>query len=443
VRRYYAAFVALAVLGAGSAAVYTAYATDREYARLIAQGDRADSGEAFQALEAYSGAIALRPESMLAHLKRGRVYRERGDLESATRDLRRAVELDPTATLALELLGDTYLSLRRHDRAAERYRAYLALDDRSPQVWYKLGLALYRSALTADAIVPLQRAIALDGTLAEAHFVLGLCHRDQGHRGAARGSFETAVRIAPGLTAPREALSAMYADAGDLSRSIDQLEALAALDPSRPDRFVALGLAHARAHRHEAAILTLSRAVERFPTDPGVYGALGRVWLETAEARDDRVALKKSLEALTTAAASDAATGEALTDLGRAWIMAGDFAAAERVLRQATARTPVEPDAYRHLATVAARAGHLLEARDALIHYAALVGDTRPLAAIATQIAAYSVRLGDAPLALHWIARAVDEAGETPTLSDLRRRAVTSLPGPQSQETGPRRRSGS
>ena len=27
----------------------------------------------------------------------------------------------------------------------------------------------------------------------------------------------------------------------------------------------------------------LSRAVERFPNDPQVYGALGRVWLEAAE----------------------------------------------------------------------------------------------------------------------------------------------------------------
>ena len=68
---------------------------------------------------------------MLAHLKRGRTYRERGELESAARDLRRAVELDPTATLPLELLGDTYLSLARYDRAVERFEAYLSLDDRS------------------------------------------------------------------------------------------------------------------------------------------------------------------------------------------------------------------------------------------------------------------------------------------------------------------------
>jgi tetratricopeptide (TPR) repeat protein len=419
------AFVLLAVVGAASAVVYDAYATDREYTRLIAVGDAAAmAGDPFRAIEAYSGAITLRPESMLAHLKRGRVYRDRGELDGAAKDLRRAVELDPTATLPLEVLGDTYLSLERHDRAADRFQAYLALDDRSAQVWYKLGLALYRDGKHTEAIAALQRAIALDRQMAEVHLLLGLCLREQGRPAAARTALETAARLSPALTAPREALASLYADAGETSRSIDQLEALAALDSSSPTRFVALGLAHARARRHEAAVLTLSRAIERFPADPRVYGALGRVWLDAAEARHDPIALRKAIEALSTAAAHTDVTSAALTDLGRAWVLAGDMASAERVLRQATTKTPVEEDAFLHLATLTARAGRVQEARDALLKYTALVGDTKHLAAVATQIADYSVRLGDAATAMRWIARAVDEGGETAALTALRRRAL-------------------
>jgi tetratricopeptide (TPR) repeat protein len=420
-----AAFIVLVAFGAASAGVYSAYATDREYGRLIAMGDRAvNEDQPFQALEAYSGAIALRPDSMLAHLKRGRMYRERGDLDAAARDLRRAVELDPTATLALELLGDTYLSLQRNNRAADRYEAYLAVDDRSAHVWYKLGLARYRAGETSLALAPLERAITLDPQIAEAHFVLGLCFRDQGEHRRARIALETATRLSPGLTAPREALADLYAASGDLSRSIDQLEALAALDPTTPERFVALGIAHAHARRHEAAVLTLSRAVERFPSDPRVYGALGRVWLESAEARPDGIALKKAVEALSTAAAHSDVTSETLTCLGRALMMSGDSAAAERALRQATTKRPVDQDAFLHLATLVARTGRFQDARAALLNYAALVGETRPLASVATQIAAYSVRLGEAKVALDWIHRALDEAGETPALTELRRRAL-------------------
>ncbi len=45
---------------------------ERDFDRLIAVGDQAVADERpFQAIEAYSGAIARNPESMLAHLKRG------------------------------------------------------------------------------------------------------------------------------------------------------------------------------------------------------------------------------------------------------------------------------------------------------------------------------------------------------------------------------------
>jgi tetratricopeptide (TPR) repeat protein len=164
--------VVLVVLGGAffiGAGLFAAFANEREYSRQISVGDEAAAADdVFRALEAYSGAIALKPDSMLAYLKRGRVYREGGELAAAARDLRQAAELDPTATLPLELLGDTYLSLNRYDRAADRYQAYLSLDDRSAGVWYKLGLALYRGGQAGQAARPLERAVGLDASLAEA-----------------------------------------------------------------------------------------------------------------------------------------------------------------------------------------------------------------------------------------------------------------------------------
>lgn len=425
VRRYLLAFLVLALVGGASAAAYSAYATEREYARLIGIGDRSAAGEQpFEALEAYSGAVALRPDSMIAYLKRGRMYHDRGEPDAAARDLRRAVELDPTATLPLELLGDTYLTLRRHDRAAARYQAYLSLDDRSPRVWYKLGLALYRDGYHASAVAPLHRAIALESGLAEAHLLLGLCLREQGDAVRARAALEAASRLSPALTAPREALVEIYQESGEMSRSIDQLEALAALDAASPRRFVALGTAHARARRHEAAVLTLSRAVERFPSDPEVYGALGRVWLDAATTRHDPIALRKAIEALQTAAAHPEVSSDTLTSLGRATLMAGNAVAAERALLRAVSKRPVAPEAYRRLSTLMAGTARVQEARAALVTYVTLISDTAPVAAFATEIATYSVQLADADAALHWIDRAVDEAGETATLTALRQRAL-------------------
>src|SRR4029079_18616776 len=127
------------------ALAYQAGARDRDYRALLARGDAALRDEqTFAAIEAYSGAIALRPDSMLPHLRRGESYRRRGELEEAARDFRAAAALDPAATRPLEALCDVQYEMKHFDRAAETYTRDLRVDDRAPVVSYKLALARYR-----------------------------------------------------------------------------------------------------------------------------------------------------------------------------------------------------------------------------------------------------------------------------------------------------------
>ena len=415
---------ALLVAGAAVAAAlaWTAVASEQEYQRQILAGDRALAADLpYPALEAYSGAIAIQPDSMLAHLKRGITYQARGELDEALRDLRRAGELDPAATQPLEFTGDVYAALQRYDRAADQYAAFLALDDRSARVFYKLALARYRHGDAGSALAPSREALALEPAMVEAQYLLGVCLRDTGQLDEAQEVLEALVRTTPGMLPAREALADLYVIRGDHRRALDQLEALATLEPNRPERPIAVGLAHARAGRQDAAVVVLSQAIERFPEAPRVYAAIGQVWLDAAEAHGDRVALGKALEALTMAASRADAGGATFMLLGRAWLLAGDVDSAERYLRQAVSRLPAPPEAYRHLALAAERLGRIDEARNALLRYAALVGDEQPLAAVSAQIADFSARLDDPYTAAHWLDRALDEAG--PTLPLLARMA--------------------
>lgn len=411
--------VLVAIAGAG---VYVVYATEQEYERLMADGDAAAAqGLPFRALEAYSGAIALRPDSMVAHLKRGMTYHGRGELAAAFKDLRKAAELDPTATRPLELLGDVSLALGRAARAAEWYSAYLALDDSSARLYYKLGLARYRMRAFKAAVEPLQQAVRLENADASAHLLLGLTLRELGDLRGARAALETASSLDAGLTAPREALVTVYRALGETRRAIDQLEALVALDNENPARAVALGRAYADAGRTEAAVLTLGRAVERFPDASAAYAALGRVWLDAASARRDPVALRKAVEALATAASHTDVTSEALTDYGRALLMQGDRAGAERVLRQAIATLPTAPEAYLHLARIAERTGRPQAARDFLVRYATLVGIDEAGTSVIARIAQHSIAIGEPKIAVHWIDRTIAQNGPAPELVALKR----------------------
>jgi tetratricopeptide (TPR) repeat protein len=388
---------------------YQALARDRAYRALLARGDAALTGEqTFGAIEAYSGAIALRPDAMLPHLRRGEAYHRRGELEAAARDFRAAAGLDPTAIRPLDELGDVLLQRQRYRQAADAYAAALRLDDRSARITYKLALAHYREGRVEAASAALATVIRLDARMPDAQYLLGLCleaqHRDQ----EARLAFERAVERSPALIPAREELADLDAALGNPTAEIEQLQAIAGLDPDHVERQIALGLAHARAGHADLAVLTLGAALERTPNQPQIYAALGRVWLDIAETRNDRVALSKSLEALARVATTPGADSAALALYGRALLRDGQVELAERTLQQATARFPVEPAAFLLYATAAERGGHVDTARQALMAYASLAGDDREFVPRASRIAALSLRLGDAPTAADWLARAVD-----------------------------------
>jgi Flp pilus assembly protein TadD len=112
--------------------------------------------------------------------------------------------------------------------------------------------------------------------------------------------------------------------------------------------------------------------------------------------------------------------------MGRALLLSGDAAEAERVLQQATTKFPIDASAFLHLSTASQRLGHLETARTALLRYVALAQEPE-VGRLAPQIAEMSLRLGDPAQAVRWFARTIEIQGETPAalgrLADAQLRA--------------------
>jgi tetratricopeptide (TPR) repeat protein len=426
VKRTLTVLTLLVVVGAGAAFVYQASAREREYRLLLAQGDAALRAEQiFTAIEAYSGAIALRPDSMLAHLRRGETYRRRRDLENAARDFRMAASIDPSAVRALEALGDVLYEQQWYGRAAEMYERRLKVDERAPGVALKLALARYRDRNLDLALAAVTQTLRLDDRRAEAYYLRGLCLREKNDLNGATRAFEHAVERAPELVAAREELADLYGAARRHADELQQLQLIASIQRDRPERLVAVGLAHARAARDardggaqerqaNLAVLTLGSALERVDQRPDVYGALGAVWLDIATERNDPADLRKAIEALERAATTTSASSEVLTNYGRALAANGQLDAADSALDLATRRFPVDPAAFVEYAAVSERLNHLDAARRALIEYGALVGVNSEFVTHALDVARLSLRLHDSETALTWLTRASAAAPTDP-----------------------------
>ena len=407
VKRAIFALAVLALAAVGGGAAYQASA-QRNYSTQLTRGDAAlRDDQTFNAIEAYSGAIALRPGSMLAYLRRGQTYQrrgDRGDLEAAARDFRTAARLDPTATRPLESLGDVLYQLQLYPGAVSAYERCVRLDDRSARVNYKLALSRYRDRDVTAAIPALKEALRLDDRMADAQYLLGVCLRELRRVPDAVQAFEKAVTMAPGMVPAREELADLYGSLDRHGEELEQLQMIAGLDRTHVARQVAIGLAHARAGHWDLAVLTLGGALERSPNEPEIYRALGKVWLERP--RDDRAFLSKAREALERVASSPAATSETLTLYGRALLQEGDVDGAEHALQQATTRFPVDAPAFALYASTAEKQGHFDAARQALIQYGSLGADEIDLVPRATRIATLSLRLNEPEIAVRWLARA-------------------------------------
>jgi hypothetical protein len=76
VNRLVVLVTALVALVTAATVVWMEVRQEREFRRLVAEGDAAlDANRTSEAIEAFSGALAFKPDSMLAHLQRAETYR--------------------------------------------------------------------------------------------------------------------------------------------------------------------------------------------------------------------------------------------------------------------------------------------------------------------------------------------------------------------------------
>ena len=131
-----------------------------------------------------------------------------------------------------------------------------------------------------------RRAVALDGSDAEAHARLGLALLAGGDHKAAIASARHALVLCPNLAAGHGALGVALSYAGHPQEGLMALQACVQLDPFGPylvNRLNQIALAHFFCRNYQAAADAATLAIQSFPTFPSPYrwlaaalGMLGR-----------------------------------------------------------------------------------------------------------------------------------------------------------------------
>ncbi len=191
-------------------------------------------------LELATEAPRFRSAQARAHYEKAVGFSEKSDWNGAALELNRALRHEPANLLILIELGIAYGELKEWQHAIRLHMKAVQLAPSSARAHYNLGVTLdgskpgkglgseeYRKALqlnprdvnslvnlavnlgdqeSAEARNLLEKALQLDPKNPEAHFNLGLLHRNAREYKKAVGSFERAIELNPKALEPRRQL---------------------------------------------------------------------------------------------------------------------------------------------------------------------------------------------------------------------------------------------
>lgn len=181
------------------------------------------------ALIAARKAVEVAPNSYQAYRFLGLAQYKMGELKAAEETYAHAVRLNPTDRESLLGLASAQVDDGKIDVAQSTFERAIALFPNDANLYLQYGrmLLVYRgtngSSTEARAANLLKKAITLDNSLAEAHYLLGDLALTKGQTKDALAELELAVKLDPKLSRAHYALARAYIRLGRRDEGMEQM----------------------------------------------------------------------------------------------------------------------------------------------------------------------------------------------------------------------------
>src|SRR4051812_31296125 len=200
------------------------------------------------------------------HNSRGIELADRGWLDEAIKEFKKAIELDADSAHAHDNLATVYSEKKLYAQALEEYLTALKLEPDSPTAHY--NLACFLATHSHDmAIEEYKHAIELDPEYPDAHLNLGMTYADLDQRDEAKAEFKAAIELDSDDPLARHELAAMLMDEADYRGAITLLNEVVRLEPENYEAWLDLGISYAQKGFYQEAERCYAKAKELNPDD--------------------------------------------------------------------------------------------------------------------------------------------------------------------------------
>lgn len=211
-------------------------------------------------------------ERAIAHTNWGNALQKGGNTDSAIRQYKRALEIDPTYALALYNWGNALETVRDFKGAIDKYEQAAAIAPRNAAIFNSWGTALRKKGDPDGAIAKYKHALSLNPKFTLAYNNWGLALRTKSDPDGAIDKYKRAIAIDPKYAVAYNSWGQALRSKGDLDGAIDKYKRATDIDPNYAVAYNSWGVALVVKKDDPGAIEMYKRAIAADPQyAPPVY----------------------------------------------------------------------------------------------------------------------------------------------------------------------------
>jgi arylsulfatase A-like enzyme/Tfp pilus assembly protein PilF len=301
------------------------------------------------------------PRSRILHYNLGIGLLEAGQVDAAIAELDIALRIDPGYAEAMLAMGDAMMTKQQYDKAAEYYRAAVALKEHLPEGHARLGAALQNGGHVDEALAAYRKALTLAPGWEEVYGTIGVMLLGANRAAEAIPYLREAVRLRPDLGSTLNQLGIALAQAGQAAEAKASFLKATQMPDAAAEAYFSLGVTAGKEGNMAEATGYYERCLEVNPAYTKSAEALAALYLGQQRTADAIRVLR---------IATTASPNETLLVNTLAWLLATtpedklrDGAKAVELARRAVELTKQQnPTALRTLAAAYAEAGDFAQA---------------------------------------------------------------------------------
>jgi tetratricopeptide (TPR) repeat protein len=181
-------------------------------------------GQVDEALEQFKKALEIYPNYLEARYNLGNALLQKGQLGEAIAQYDKALEINPDSAETRHNLGNALLQEGRLDEAIAQYDKALEINPKYAEIRYNLGNALLQKGQLDEAIAQYNKAVEISPDSAGARNNLGNALLQKGRLDEAIAQYDKALEINPDSAETRNNLGNAVLQKGQLDEAVAQFQ---------------------------------------------------------------------------------------------------------------------------------------------------------------------------------------------------------------------------